>query len=618
MEKPNIYDGLNEFLLFFLLIFTPLAHGAVYPEAIAIIEIAAAVMVFFWILRVLSSSKTPVLITPILIPVFMLIAFACFQFFFSKSIYLWATKTEILKVIAYALIFFTALNTVKTRKQIRRFEILIITIGFFMSIFYLMRYFGAAAPRGFINPDHFSAYLGMMIPLSLGFFLIPSEDIPLQSVFEGRNSANRNKDDLWPLLIFFSIIMSAALFFTMSRGGMFSFMATILFVAFLVSRRRALRKKGWIFIVLVGFIMLMLAWLGATPVIERLLSIKIEITSLYFSGRLPIWQGTLQMIQDHPVFGTGLGTFNYIFSKYQPLENIMLHFTYAHSDIFELLAETGFAGFSLVGIGVLGSIIYLFRRYHKRHDPWVTAMSLCIFGSLTSIFLHSFTDFNLHIPANAVLLSVLLALLLSILDSKESHQIETANAISSEKESKITVSGVLPKSFLAIFLVILLVIYSVMAIRPALAHYRAYKKPGGIQGLGAAIRLDPLNAQYHYELGRLYGKSGFYTLQLARYKKAATLNPMLSEYHQSLAWSYGQKKNEAEAQKEFEKAIELIPNYYYPYQAYAEWLLEHPTKENVARGMALYQKAVALNPDLEKEALEDYRVLSSKELSEPS
>lgn len=615
MDRPTIFDRLNEFLLVFLLIFTPLAYGGVQPGSIALVELTAALMMFFWVLKMLWRPNAGFMISPVLAPVVVLIVFASVQFFYSGSIYPWATKTEILKLIAYALIFFVALNTLKTRSQIQRVEILLITVGFFMSIFYLMRYFNVPAPHGFINPDHFSAYLGMIIPLSLGFFLVPSENTRLHPAQENGRS-DKKKDDLWPLLIFFSVIMSAALFFTMSRGGMLSFIAALLFLAFLISKRRSLKKNAPVLLAIAGLIMLIIVWLGATPVVTRLLSIHVEIASLYFGGRVHIWRGMMGIIRDHPLFGTGLGTFNYIFPKYQPLENIEKHFTYAHTDIFELLSNTGTLGFMLVAFFAFKAAIYLFRRYRERHDPWVSGMSIAVFGSLASIFIHSFTDFNLHIPANVILLVTLLVLLISILNSskdpepgiKDKKPEAGTQRITGDAARYLSFHFRILKYFAALFVIGLLVIYGVSVVRPALADYYANIKPGGIHGLGAAIRLDPLNAEYNYQLGELYGKSGLYTLQQARYLVAVKLNPTNSEYHQSLAWVLGKKKKEAEARKEFEAAIALIPNYYYPYQVYARWLLGHPTKENIAKGLALYKKAVALNPALTREALTECRV----------
>ncbi|MFH0772489.1 MAG: O-antigen ligase family protein, partial [Candidatus Omnitrophota bacterium] len=501
MDVLIIYDRLIESLLVFLLAFTPLAFGAVHPWSIAIFEVAAALIAFFWILKMLSRNKSEFIFSPFLALFLILISYSSLQFFLSynthdairntqytiHTIYSWATKTELLKLISYLLIFLVTLNTIRTKVQLKRVMAVIITVGFFMSIFYLMRYFGAPAPCGFVNSDHFSAYLGMIIPLSLGLLLIENTSVR-------------------PLLFFTIIVMGGALFFTMSRGGMFSFIAALLFIALLASTRRSMKDKGWLILAIAVFIILIIAWLGATPVVERILSFKAEITSRYFGGRLPIWEGTLNIIKDNPIFGTGLGTFNYTFPKYQPLAIINKHYTYAHSDFLELLSETGIIGFSLFVICGLWSMVYLFRRFNQRHDPWVTGLSICVFGSLGSIFIHSFTDFNLHIPANAILLSVILALFVSILNT-------TNEAISCN-------TPIIRFQFVALA-VGLLIVYAVAAVRPAL-------------------NLDPTNAEYYYELGKQQGKLKAYNSQLIAYSKAVALNPTNSQYHQSLAWAYGQ------------------------------------------------------------------------------
>jgi len=558
-------DWLIESLLAFLLVFTPLAYGAVRPGAIAVFEIAAAVMAFLWIMKSLSRGKFELSFSPIFLLFLVLIIFASLQLFFSRSIYAWSTKTELLKLISYAFIFLVTLNTIRTRAQIKRVMAVIIAIGFFMSIFFLMRYFGAPAPIGFINSDHFSAYLGMIIPLALGAVIAS----------EAKQSQTR------PLLFFTIIIMGGALFFTMSRGGMFSFIAALLFIAFLASTRRSMKNKKWLILAIAVFIVLIIAWLGATPVVERILSFKAEITSRYFGGRLPIWEGTIGIIKDNFIFGTGLGTFNHIFPKYQPAGIVAKHYTYAHSDFLELLSEVGIVGFALFIFCGLWSMVYLFRRYSQRHDPWVTGMSICVFGSLASIFIHSFTDFNLHIPANAVLLSVILALFVSILNTTNEISDSVIARMHDETPSLRGREAPEAISIIAAFLtVVLLIIYSVAAVRPAL-------------------HLDSTNAEYHYQLGKS-------TQSIDEYKKAVALNPTNSQYHQSLAWAYGQINKVRHAHQEFEAAIELSPTYYYPYQVYAIWFFNHPTTENIEKGVEVYRKAVILNPKLADKALADY------------
>jgi len=526
---------------------------------------------------------------PLTLFIFLFIFYVFLQLFF--SIYFWATKTELIKVISYALIFFVTLNIIKTRPQITRILAVIMIMGFVMGIFYLMRYFGVVTPRGFINPDHFSAYLGMIIPLALGFLLV---------------SISQSQPRF--LIFFCTIIMAGALFMTMSRGGMFCFGAALLFMVGLALTRRSIRGKGWIISLTLIFVILAIAWLGATPVIERILSIKAEVTSRYFGGRLPIWQGAVNIIRNYPLFGTGLGTFNYIFPKYQSAQIIAGRYVHAHSDILELISEIGIPFFLLmVGYGLL-IVVYLFRRFYARHNAWVTGLSIGIFGSLTSIFLHSFTDFNLHIPANAILLTIVLSLLIVILNYKPAPQ----RSVSGAAKYISVASGT--RYSLCVLASIFTLAFIIISVCSAFADY--YATHSTIVDLKRALIFDPTNATYHYELGKLYAKQDKIDA-ISIYKRAVELNPTNSRYHQSLAWAYGHlepgSSNEAlepglviKSHEHFQTAIDLEPNNPYRHRAYAIWLFNHPTEENFKRGVVEYKKAAELEPELTTEAIESY------------
>ncbi|MCK4809712.1 MAG: O-antigen ligase family protein [Candidatus Omnitrophica bacterium] len=513
-----------------------------------------------------------------------------------------------------------------------------------MSVFYLIRYFGVKAPRGFINRDHFSAYLGMVIPLALGFLFVSYHSSSFVHLPRWREAAlgERPSFSLRFLLFFCVIVMSAALFFTMSRGGMFSFIAALLFMAILTARKKSIKKRRWILSAAAIFIVLTITWLGATPVIERILSIKVEIASRYFGGRLPIWQGTLRIIKDYPLFGTGLGTFNYIFPGYQPLAIMSAHYAYAHSDILELLSETGIIFFSLSMVYGLWCIAWLFRRFSRRYNPWVIGMSISLFGSLVSIFFHSFTDFNLHMPANAILFILILVVTLITLNMKEDRFGERVNLKKTyflfSKRSAVRENifqNILREIFrvsLYPFISIVFGFYIFIAVRPALADYYFRKAKvdkrnthDARRDMQYAIRLDPTNALYHYHLGKLYSKQAKDDEHLAssieHLVSSIKLNPTNSKYHQSLAWTYGQladlpqtsdirpqtsdKKQTTNYRRkaidEFKLAISLEPNNAYRHRAYAIWLFNHPTKENIKEGLAQYKEAVKLNSSLAKE-----------------
>jgi tetratricopeptide (TPR) repeat protein len=62
----------------------------------------------------------------------------------------------------------------------------------------------------------------------------------------------------------------------------------------------------------------------------------------------------------------------------------------------------------------------------------------------------------------------------------------------------------------------------------------------------------------------------------------------------------------------FEAAIELNPNYYYPYQIYANWLFNHSTKENIEKAAAELKMAVTLNPKITNDAIALYFTIEKR------
>jgi O-antigen ligase len=118
---------------------------------------------------------------------------------------------------------------------------------------------------------------------------------------------------------------------------------------------------------------------------------------------------TIPLIKDYPAFGSGPGSFYVTFPRYRP-ETIANFYDYAHNDYAQITAEAG-----LIGIGLLGSLVVLtlgvaLRAQWVRRDPLMRGMSFACIMGVTAILIHSWVDFNLQIPANAVFFMVLLAL----------------------------------------------------------------------------------------------------------------------------------------------------------------------------------------------------------------
>src|SRR5262249_27435924 len=104
------------------------------------------------------------------------------------------------------------------------------------------------------------------------------------------------------------------------------------------------------------------------------------------------------------VFGSGFGTFDTSFLPYQS-GTVELDFSDAHNDYLQLATEAGVLGF----VAFVGLMLTLFGRAAgsaTAPDDWRRrALALGCAGALAAIGVHSFFDFNMQIPANALLLS---------------------------------------------------------------------------------------------------------------------------------------------------------------------------------------------------------------------
>lgn len=134
-------------------------------------------------------------------------------------------------------------------------------------------------------------------------------------------------------------------------------------------------------------------------------------------GRVNLWHLCLQMFRDSPLLGFGLGSFAAA-SPHYTNSNVWL--AHAHCDYFQLLAETGVVGLVIAGALLIYGV-KLCIGYRAAMEEQDQPLMLGLSGSLVAFLPHGLMDFNLHIPANAFLFTVILGLFLGMLARKVPH-----------------------------------------------------------------------------------------------------------------------------------------------------------------------------------------------------
>ena len=200
--------------------------------------------------------------------------------------------------------------------------------------------------------------------------------------------------------------MVIALVLSRSRMGNISFFASLLGAGAigLLLAKRATRSMVILLASLVaGDVFFVGTYFGTQRVIERIAQTDMQTED---RGEVAVW--TLNMWKDYPVFGSGLGSFPVVYPRYAG-QKAYWTYTHAHNDYLEFGAETGAVGLALLASIVLLSLAAALRAQYLRRDPLMRGLSFAAIMGIGSLLLHSFVDFSLQIPANALTFMLLLA-----------------------------------------------------------------------------------------------------------------------------------------------------------------------------------------------------------------
>ncbi|MCW5593284.1 MAG: O-antigen ligase family protein, partial [Burkholderiales bacterium] len=267
---------------------------------------------------------------------------------------------------------------------------------------------GGSASGFYANRNHFAGMLYMMLAIGIGLLI---------SGLSGHTP--RSWKEFFRVTIEWILspkmflrlslcILVIALTTTHSRMGNTAFFSSLLIAGAIgiAMSRYATRNTVLLLSSLVVLDLLIVgSWFGVEKLAQRLEETTIEDVQ---ERETPAMH-TLPLIADYPVFGSGAGTFYVTFPAYRP-EKVANFYDYTHNDYIQFTAETGVVGLGLMGLVVVLSLGAALRAQWIRHDPLMRGMSFASIMGVSAILIHSWVDFNLQIPANAVYFMVLLAL----------------------------------------------------------------------------------------------------------------------------------------------------------------------------------------------------------------
>ncbi len=388
-----------------LIIFTPLARGSVHPWATTIIQTGILLAAIFLIIENFSAKKISLPKTPMTRPLAAIIILCTISFI--SSTHKPFAFEGLFMLLTYITAYFITLASVRTRKQQRILVYVIISTAVLISIIAILKRFGLTPVAFWIYPDvggishtpnsvagvyvnrnHMAGFLEMAIPMLMILF------ITRQRTIETKLG-----------LIFLVIFLLTTQAFTLSRGGWISTINAILFMAAVLLARKDYVHKKVILTIGTGIIIISLFILASLPVVERITTLTQQDPTDNISGRMRCWKGVINQIKNNPFTGTGPDTFTTAYSAWQIPGPAVLR-RYAHNDYLHFIAETG-----ILFIPVLIYTLFCFFRSGfqkiKSRSRQKKGIALGAMAAVFAILIHSFSDFNLNIPANAFVFTII-------------------------------------------------------------------------------------------------------------------------------------------------------------------------------------------------------------------
>ena len=553
-----------------ILIFAPLAFGAVDAWAFLVVQGLTIGVMLVWALRLWISLKPKLLWPPLCWVVLAFTIYAVARYLTADIEYV--ARQELIQVLVCAFLFFAIVNNLYRQEysQVISFTLIFLAMGISCFAAYqflthsnrvwneISPYTGRASGT-FISPNNLAGFLEMILPVAVAYVL-----------------AGRMKPVTRILLGYSALAIAAGIVVTFSRGGWVAG-ASALFVLlgiFIFHRQHRLPAILLLVFLTGGGAIFTAKYLARTPTfIQREKTSGMDIGHVDLELRRDLWLAAVQMWRDNFWWGAGPAHYNYRYPEYRT-ERIQMQPDRVHNDYLNLLADWGTTGgvITLAGMSIFAAGLWQTRKHVRRAEKEFGsgqsnrfAFFLGASAGLFALAVHSVVDFNLHIPANTIVGVTLLALLNSNLRFAT---------------EKFWVNLRLPlKTLATLILVAGLAYLSAQAFsrsRETLWLSRAEQLPNFSPEKAAALEkaftAEPQNFQTAYAIGECYrtqsfnGNSNYESLAktaMEWFSRGIKSNPYDSYNYLSYGMCLDWLERHNEAAPYFNRADALDPNSYF-------------------------------------------------------
>ncbi len=392
-----------------MLLWAPLATGATRTSQFLVLLGLGVLLIAFWAVRIWTRESYRFLFPPFAWAVVVFVGYAIWRYTWVDIEY--EARLELLQVILYGVVFFAVLDNLTRQESIQIVLFTLIGLALVLSFYGIFQYltdsqkvlwfekpvsYRGRGSATYFCPNHLAGFLEMVLPIALAY-TITGRYKPLTKIGIG----------------YAAVMMLAGIGVTLSRGGYVAVGVALIVFFVILLWNRDYRIPAIILLVLLvagGAVFGRRSW-KAQKRLEQFDTLDM---------RQAYWKAAREMWKENFWFGVGPQHYDWRFRKWRSPE-LQRRPVYVHNDYLNTLAEYGTVGGIIVGgsILLLGWGVVRSWKYVRRSNEISTKpsnRSAVVFGcsvGLLAILLHSVGDFNMHIPANALIAVVLMAILSS-------------------------------------------------------------------------------------------------------------------------------------------------------------------------------------------------------------
>ena len=254
-----------------------------------------------------------------------------------------------------------------------------------------------------VNSNHFAFFLEMTAPLILALVVI-------EFSYRGGKWLNRVLDTLEHqprviALVFLLLLIVTGVVLSNSRAGLTALLVGLAVAGLMMLRTQKAGLEKIFPGIAVALVMIVILVAGSRTWNHFK---QLERRSPERIGRLVRWNNVMDINRDFFLLGTGMGTFRWAYFLYDKEANQWV--THAHNDVLENATDGGVVGFILImGAFFAFSAAVLFR-WRARRRVSVRLLAAGGVAALTAALFHSFFDFSLRIPSNALVMVIIMVL----------------------------------------------------------------------------------------------------------------------------------------------------------------------------------------------------------------